>query len=50
MADEDNIAHDKTVAMDKNNHGESAVDSSSIVLQPGRKPPLIDADTDPSKR
>ena len=48
MTDERNIAHDKTVAQDKKNHGEAVVENSSIVPQPGKKPPLIDADTDPS--
>ena len=48
MTDERNIAHDKTVAMDKKRHGEAVVENSSIVPQPGRKPPLIDADTGPS--
>ena len=48
MTDERNIAHDKTVAMDKKRHGEAVVEHSSIVPQPGRKPPLIDADTGPS--
>ena len=42
MTDERNIAHDKTVAMDKKRHGEAVVENSSIVPQPGRKPPLID--------
>jgi hypothetical protein len=48
VTDERNIAHDKTVAMDKKRHGEAVVDNSSVVPQPGRKPPLIDADTGPS--
>ena len=48
MTDERNIAHDKTVAMDKKRHGEAVVENSSIAPQPGRKPPLIDADTGPS--
>ena len=48
MTDERNIAHDKTVAMEKKRHGEAVVEHASIVPQPGRKPPLIDADTGPS--
>ena len=48
MTDERNIAHDKTVAQDKKNHGKAVVDNSSIVPRPGKKPPLIDSDTDPS--
>ena len=48
MTDERNIAHDKTVAQDKKNHGEAVVENSSIVPQPGKKPPLIDSDTGPS--
>ena len=48
MTDERNIAHDKKVAHDKKAHGEAVVQSSSIVPQPGKKPPLIDNDTGPS--
>lgn len=48
MTDERNIAHDKTVAQDKKNHGEAVVENASIQPQPGRKPALIDGDTDPS--
>lgn len=48
MTDERNIAHDKTVAQDKKNHGEAVVENASIVPRPGKKPPLIDGDTDPS--
>ena len=48
MTDERNIAHDKTVAQDKKNHGQAVVENASIVPQPGKKPPLIDGDTDPS--
>ena len=40
MTDERNIAHDKTVAMDKKRHGEAVVENASVVPQPGRKPPL----------
>ncbi len=48
MTDERNIAHDKTVAQDKKNHGQAVVEHAAIAPQPGRKPPLIDADTGPS--
>ena len=48
MTDERNIAHDKTVAMDKKRHGKAVVEHASIVPQSGRKPPLIDADAGPS--
>jgi len=48
MTDERNIAHDKKVAQDKLNKGEPVVENSSIVPQPGKEPPLIDADTGPS--
>ncbi len=48
MTDERNIAHDKKVAQDKINSGQAVVENSSIVPQPGKKPPLIDADTGPS--
>jgi len=48
MTDERNIAHDKKVAQDKLHNGQAVVENSSIVPQPGKKPPLIDADTGPS--
>ena len=48
MTDERNIAHDKTVAQDKKNHGEAVVENAAVVPQPGKKPALIDADTGPS--
>jgi hypothetical protein len=48
MTDERNIAHDKTVAMDKKHHGQAVVENAAIVPQPGKKPPLIDEDTGPS--
>lgn len=48
MTDERNIAHDKNVAQQKKNDGQAVVENSSIVPQPGKKPPLIDADTGPS--
>ena len=48
MTDERNIAHDKNVAQDKKSRGEAVVEHASIVPQPGRKPALIDDDTDPS--
>lgn len=37
-----------TVAQDKKHQGQAVVENASIVPQPGRKPPLIDADTGPS--
>ncbi len=48
MTDERNIAHDKTLAQDKKHHGQAVVENASIVPQPGKKPPLLDADTGPS--
>lgn len=42
MTDERNIAHDKNVA-DKRND-----DKAAVQPQPGRKPPQVDDDTDPS--
>lgn len=48
MTDERNIAHDKTVAQTKKNHGEAVVENAAVVPQPGKKPALIDADTGPS--
>ncbi len=48
MTDQRNIAHDKTVALDKKHQGRDVVENSAIVPQPGKKPPLIDADTGPS--
>jgi hypothetical protein len=48
MTDERNIAHDKTVAQNKKNHGEAVVENASVVPQPGKKPALIDEDTGPS--
>jgi hypothetical protein len=48
VTDERNIAHDKTVAQDKKNRGEPVVENASVAPQPGRKPPLLDGDTDPS--
>lgn len=48
MTDQRNIAHDKAVAQDKKHHGEAVVENASVVPQPGKKPPLIDADTGPS--
>ena len=48
MTDERNIAHDKTVAMDKKHNGQPVVENAAVVPQPGKKPALIDADTGPS--
>ena len=48
MTDERNIAHDKTVALDKKRKGEAVVENASVVPQPGRKPARVGADTAPS--
>ncbi len=48
MTDERNIAHDKTVAEEKRQQGGSGPVDAAVQPQPGRKPPLVDADTDPS--
>lgn len=48
MTDERNIAHDKKVAMDKQDAGEAVVENAAVVPQPGKKPPQLDADTGPS--
>jgi hypothetical protein len=48
MTDERNIAHDKKVAQEKKRQAHDSVDQSAIVPQPGKKPPQIDHDTDPS--
>ena len=44
MTDERNIAHDKKVADDHRNQNAHA----AVQPQPGRKPPQVDDDTDPS--
>jgi hypothetical protein len=46
MTDERNIAHDKKVANDKGDQGDSSNDA--VQAQPGRKTPQVDGDTDPS--
>lgn len=48
MTDERNIAHDKKVADDKRKKGEDASGNAAVQPQPGKKPPQVDADTDPS--
>jgi hypothetical protein len=48
MTDERNIAHDKAVADDKRQQGGQDAGESAIQPQPGKKPPMMDADTDPS--
>ncbi len=47
MTDERNIAHDKKVADDKRDQG-AAMPNAAVQPQPGRKPPQVDGDTDPS--
>ena len=44
MTDERNIAHDKKVADDHRRQNENA----AVQPQPGKKPPQVDEDTDPS--
>ena len=48
MTDQRNVAHDKKVAHDKRAHGQAVVDNAATAPQPGKKPHLIDADTEPS--
>lgn len=48
MTDERNIAHDKKVADQKRKDGEDTAGKSAVQPQPGKKPPQVDADTDPS--
>lgn len=47
MTDERNIAHDKKVAEQKRQQGVGANDA--VQAQPGKKPPQVDDDTDPSQ-
>ena len=47
MTDERNIAHDKKVADQKRDQGEGAT-NAAVQPQPGKKPPQVDADTNPS--
>ena len=44
MTDERNIAHDKKVADGQRGRN----DNPAVQPQPGRKPPQVDGDTDPS--
>ena len=46
MTDERNIAHDKKVAEQKREQGGGLNDA--VQPQPGKKPPQVDDDTDPS--
>ena len=47
MTDERNIAHDKKVADQKRKSGEGG-SGDAVQPQPGKKPPQVDDDTDPS--
>lgn len=47
MTDERNIAHDKKIADDKRDQGITS-SNDAVQAQPGRKPPQVDGDTDPS--
>ena len=40
MADPRNIAHDKTVALDKQHDGKPVVEDAAETPQPGKKPTL----------
>lgn len=40
MADPRNIAHDKTVALDKEKKAEPIASDAAATPQPGKKPPL----------
>lgn len=40
MPDPRNIAHDKTVALDKEKKDEAIVEDAAETPQPGKKPPL----------
>lgn len=48
MTDERNIAHDKKVADRKRERGDDPKGDAAVQPQPGKKPPQVDADTDPS--
>lgn len=48
MTDERNIAHDKKVADQKRDQGENAATNAAVQPQPGKKPPQVDEDTNPS--
>ncbi|MDB6164314.1 MAG: hypothetical protein JWL98_1746 [Xanthomonadaceae bacterium] len=47
MTDERNIAHDKKIADEKRERGDTG-SNDAVQPQPGRKPPQVDSDTDPS--
>jgi anti-sigma factor ChrR (cupin superfamily) len=47
MTDERNIAHDKKIADDRHALGVTSP-NDAVQAQPGRKPPQVDGDTDPS--
>lgn len=48
MTDERNIAHDKKVADEKRKQGDDVAGNAAVQPQPGKKPPQVDDDTDPS--
>lgn len=48
MTDERNIAHDKRVADENRDRGQDTPSNAAVQPQPGKKPPQIDGDTDPS--
>jgi len=48
MTDERDIAQDKKNADDKRARGEDPSGNAAVQPQPGKKPPQVDDDTDPS--
>lgn len=48
MTDEQDIGRDKKVADEKRLRGEDLKGNAAVQPQPGRKPPQIDDDTEPS--
>jgi len=48
VTDPRNIAHDKKVADQKRKDGEDASEEAAVQPQPGKKPPKVSQDTDPS--
>jgi hypothetical protein len=48
MTDERNIAHDKKLADEKRDHGAEPGSNAAVQPQPGKKPPQVDDETDPS--
>ena len=48
MTDEHDIGQDKRVADEKLQRGEDAKGNAAVQPQPGRKPPQVDEDTEPS--